>query len=68
MKLALAELTALAMAAVALLVMFSPSAAASGLCPYATAPAGQCQTDDGPSGNGSGPSPFEYPAGFPGAL
>lgn len=68
MKLALAGLTALAIAAVALLVMFAPNATASGLCPYATAPAAQCQTDDGPSGNGSGPSPFEYPAGFPGAL
>jgi hypothetical protein len=67
-KLALAELTALALAAVAVLVIFAPNATASGPCPYATAPAGQCQPDDGPSGDGSGPSPFEYPPGFPGAL
>jgi hypothetical protein len=33
-----------------------------------TAPAAQCQPDDGPSGLGNGPSPFEYPAGFPRAL
>ena len=68
MKLVLAGLTALAMAATAPLVMFAPNGAASAGCPYVTAPAARCQPDDGPSGLSNGPAPFEYPAGFPGAL
>jgi hypothetical protein len=67
-KLVLAGLTALAMAATAPLVMFAPDAAASAVCPYVTAPAAQCKPDDGPSGLSNGPAPFESPACFPGAL
>jgi hypothetical protein len=68
-KLVMIRLALLAAAAIAALLMFAPSAPTSGAsCPFVTAPAAQCQTDDGQSGFGNGQSPFEYPMGFPGAL
>ncbi len=69
-KLTMTRLAFLAVGATAPLIMFAPSGSATGVpCPYVTsAPVAQCQTDDGLPGLGNGPSPFEYPVGFPGSL
>ena len=69
-KLTMTRLAFLAVGAIAPLIVFAPSASAMGVpCPYVTsAPVAQCQSDDGLPGLGNGPSPFEYPVGFPGSL
>ena len=69
-KLTMTSLALLAVRAIAPLLVFPPSASALGVpCPYVpSAPVAQCQSDDGLPGLGNGPSPFEYPVGFPGSL